>query len=210
MIWIPEMPLQNDVSGVTDLHSERASAKLVSHRKPFLPAISPRKEAINQDSKKEALGCGTVESAKVEDEHDSGPPLLDLCFASAFSGEYTNMLLWVPNSNEIVFAASSLLISMNGALLFQKSKILELTIDKKHQRYFMGHSASVCCLSINDEGTLLASGQEGAQPIIRLWNFQSALCLAVLQGAAHCLKQPLEHSMRFRTQFRIGMSGSLS
>jgi hypothetical protein len=75
------------------------------------------------------------------------------------------------------------------------------------QRFFVGHSAFVCCLALGGEGQLLATGQEGKAALIRVWDFapgqqqqraadlepaedggassNSSSCLAVL-----CGKQP--------------------
>jgi hypothetical protein len=40
------------------------------------------------------------------------------------------------------------------------------------QRFFVGHSAFVCCLALGGEGQLLATGQEGKAALIRLWGFR--------------------------------------
>jgi hypothetical protein len=42
---------------------------------------------------------------------------------------------------------------------------------QRSQRFFVGHSAFVCCLALGGEGTLLATGQEGKAALIRLWDF---------------------------------------
>jgi WD40 repeat protein len=39
------------------------------------------------------------------------------------------------------------------------------------QRFFVGHSAFVCCLALGRHGTLLATGQEGKAALIRVWDF---------------------------------------
>jgi hypothetical protein len=50
------------------------------------------------------------------------------------------------------------------------------------QRVLAGHTAYVSCLALGGEGRLLASGQEGRQPAVRLWDLESGECLAVLSG----------------------------
>lgn len=50
------------------------------------------------------------------------------------------------------------------------------------QRLFIGHTAYVACVTLGGGGKLLASGQEGRKPVVRLWDFESAECLAILCG----------------------------
>lgn len=40
------------------------------------------------------------------------------------------------------------------------------------QRFFVGHSAFVCCLALGGQGQLLATGQEGKAALIRVWDFR--------------------------------------
>jgi hypothetical protein len=50
------------------------------------------------------------------------------------------------------------------------------------QRVLLGHTAYVARIAIGGEGRLLASGQEGRQPVVRLWDMESGECLAILCG----------------------------
>jgi hypothetical protein len=49
------------------------------------------------------------------------------------------------------------------------------------QRFFVGHTAFVSCLALGGGGTLLATGQEGRQPVIRLWKFAAGTCSTINQ-----------------------------
>lgn len=56
---------------------------------------------------------------------------------------------------------------------------------QRQQRFFIGHSAFVCCIALGGQGSLLATGQEGKQPLIRLWDCSkcgTSRCLAILCG----------------------------
>ena len=67
----------------------------------------------------------------------------DLCFVNGFTGEYTNMLLRVPNSDEILFAAGSLVVAMNST-----------------KRVF-DHSPSAICVSQERSNSASSSGTPG-------------------------------------------------
>jgi WD40 repeat protein len=50
------------------------------------------------------------------------------------------------------------------------------------QRHLLGHTGYVCALAFSADGSLLASTQEGRQAVVRLWDWKSGDCLAVLCG----------------------------
>lgn len=59
---------------------------------------------------------------------------------------------------------------------------------RRRQRFFIGHNAFVSCMALGGQGSLLATGQEGKQPLMRLWDCsssssqESSKCLAILCG----------------------------
>ena len=70
---------------------------------------------------------------------------------------------------------------------------VKLTIQVMHLKYpskinLYGYSRQditclpqVSCLSMNSDGSLLASGQTGSVALVRVWNFSSAQCLALFK-----------------------------
>jgi len=50
------------------------------------------------------------------------------------------------------------------------------------QRFFLGHTAHVMALAFDAEGLLMASVQDGKAAVVRLWDFRTGLCVAVLNG----------------------------
>lgn len=89
---------------------------------------------------------------------------------SSYTGEFTRSLVWPPqHPDEVVFMAASAVVGMR--------------VDgSSGQRFFLGHTAHVCSLAFDAQGDLMASGQEGKQAIIRLWDFRTGLCLSILNG----------------------------
>ena len=75
-----------------------------------------------------------------------------------------------------MYAAASLLIIQD--------------IDSAEQQFLMGHTADVCALSAAEDTPLVASAQMGELPIIRLWDRDTCMPLAIVQQHAsdiHCL-----------------------
>lgn len=57
------------------------------------------------------------------------------------------------------------------------------------QRHLLGHTGYVCAMAFSADGALLASVQEGRQAVVRVWDWASGQCLAVLcgrQGGQEC------------------------
>lgn len=46
----------------------------------------------------------------------------------------------------------------------------------------MGHTSNVCAMAFGKDGRLLATGQEGRTGLIRVWDFKSGNCLAIVCG----------------------------
>ena len=62
--------------------------------------------------------------------------------------------------------------------------IIVQDIDTAAQRFLMGHTADVVALSAAEDTLLVASAQEGPLPIIRLWDRDTCMPLAILQQHA--------------------------
>ena len=117
------------------------------------------------------------------------PPHMQLSRINAFTGEFTRVLTWAPNSDEVVFAAASVIVAMRvggggGSGSGSATTATAADSDGAHhpQRFFFGHTAHVCAFAFDHEGGILASVQEGKQAVVRVWDFRTGLCAAVLNG----------------------------
>lgn len=63
-----------------------------------------------------------------------------------------------------------------------------MDVTNNKQRFFFGHSETIVCFSITQDGTYLASGQEGANPMIRIWEYDSGRCISIIQSEMSALK----------------------
>lgn len=99
----------------------------------------------------------------------SSEPSLVLERINSFSGEFTRSLTWAPHSEEVVFIAASALVAMKA---------------DGTQRFFLGHTSHVTSFGFDQEGHVLASCQEGKQAIVRVWDYKTGVCAAVLNAHA--------------------------
>ncbi|KAL6762256.1 WD40-repeat-containing domain protein, partial [Haematococcus lacustris] len=133
---------------------------------PPLPGKADRPALLKGRQQVGARPGGAVQGLLLEPD-----TALTLVRVNAFQGEFARSLVWPPHSDELVFTASSVIVAMaaqaGGA-----------------QRFFLGHTAPVVALAFDGEGRLMASAQDGRQAVIRVWDFRSRQCLAILNGHA--------------------------
>ena len=104
------------------------------------------------------------------------PNLLELSRVLGFSGEKLHLLVWLHDGRRILYASAALLILQE--------------IDSAKQKFLMGHTADICAISAAESTPLVASAQAGPMPIIRLWDRDACVPLAILQqheSDMHCL-----------------------
>ena len=111
LMWIPETPCDDIEAHVSVKEQMRAPCASPEHLATAEPQLNAPCESEKIPTTEEVPEIIPVVDGPVTQ------PLLDLCFVNCFSGAYVNVLLWIPNSDEVIFAASSLLISINGAVL---------------------------------------------------------------------------------------------
>ncbi|KAG1677552.1 hypothetical protein FOA52_014450 [Chlamydomonas sp. UWO 241] len=107
----------------------------------------------------------------VSSQFDAVPPAMTLERINNFTGEFTQVLAWAPGGrDELVFAAASTAIAMRA--------------DGSTQRFFFGHTAHVAGLAFDAAGGIMATIQEGKQAVVRVWDFDTGACAAVLNAHA--------------------------
>jgi hypothetical protein len=108
------------------------------------------------------------------------------------AGEYCRSVLYNSATDELFFPAGALVIALAAGNSSTAAEAAAQGADessKQHQerrqRFFIGHSAFVSCMALGGKGMLLATGQEGKLPLIRLWDCSkqgASRCLAILCG----------------------------
>ncbi len=98
----------------------------------------------------------------------SPDPIMQLHKVLGYTSRTTRSLLWTPDSKHAVYASNNLIVSMD--------------MESGEQRFMLGHTAPIAVLALSKDGTLLASAQEGKQPMIRIWDVAQRKCIAYLLG----------------------------
>ncbi|GAX72875.1 hypothetical protein CEUSTIGMA_g330.t1 [Chlamydomonas eustigma] len=130
-------------------------------------AVEAETRAVHHATRKSSTSLHTTAPA---DGFAMDAASLTLKRIHTFTGQYTRVLAWAPNSEELVFAAASVVVAMKT--------------DGSTQRFFFGHTAHVCAFAFDFEGTVMASVQEGKQAVVRVWDYHSGVCAAVLNAHA--------------------------
>jgi len=84
----------------------------IKHKPKTTKAISQEEHSVNAHS---------TELETLSEDRRNETPLLTHCFTNGFTGEYTNLMLWVPNSEEVVFAAGNVIVFMNSTSTLTKT-----------------------------------------------------------------------------------------
>jgi len=62
------------------------------------------------------------------------------------------------------------------------TNVISLNPDTNQQKFFFGHTATVTVMALSPDDLILATCQEGKDPVIRLWEVASGECVAMLAG----------------------------
>lgn len=116
-------------------------------------------------------------------------PAITLTRINAYTGEFVRTVVWPPHSNEVVFTAGSVIVAMQahvndpvvGSGLLGNAAPTQPG-PPPAQRFFMGHTGHVVALAFDAEGAVMASAQEGKHAVVRVWDFKTGQCVAILNG----------------------------
>ncbi|XP_025111591.1 WD repeat-containing protein 90-like isoform X3 [Pomacea canaliculata] len=100
-------------------------------------------------------------------------PIITLKHIIGFGGGTFRDALWSSDRSTVIYPCHAVIVAMR--------------ISNGHQRFFIGHTGKVSCLSMNSSGTLLASGQTGQMGVVRVWKYQGCECLAICRTHANSL-----------------------
>lgn len=148
-----------------------------SDKKPYADKTMTKSELAQADQStsgkrggKKVKYAGTDEDThdadnKMKSKKLSIDPILNLDSVIGFTGKD---LKWSPKIEDkcIVYPSGGLLVVMN--------------VKDNKQRFLMGHTDLITCFTFSMDGTLIASGQDGGKPAIRIWDFETGKTFAVL------------------------------
>ena len=110
-----------------------------------------------------------VAPSRIPFEDNTEPPDgLDLEFVYGFTTDRTRQSLMYSPSGEALFFAGSVVIAMEQS--------------KRVQRFYMHHTSTISALAISNLASVVASGDVGEAPTIRVWHAVTMETIAILQG----------------------------
>lgn len=100
-------------------------------------------------------------------------PILKLRRIVGFGGATFKDALWSVDGSSVVYPCHAVVVAMK--------------VSNGHQRFFIGHTDKVSCISMTGNSTMLASGQTGNLSVVRVWKFMTGECLAMCKTHVHSL-----------------------
>jgi WD40 repeat protein len=85
----------------------------------------------------------------------------------------TSNLCWSPCGQYMIYPSNNVLVISN--------------VRTGAQEFLTGHTENIAVVSVSSNG-IIASGQSGRSPLIRLWNFQTRACIGILMAHSSDLK----------------------
>ncbi|XP_038156856.1 WD repeat-containing protein 90 [Cyprinodon tularosa] len=100
-------------------------------------------------------------------------PILRLSRIIGFGGATSRCALWTRSGEAVVYPCHAIIVSMN--------------ILSREQRFFIGHTDKISTLALNGNTTLLASGQNGNNSVVLIWDYNQGHRLLMFRAHAHSL-----------------------
>ena len=87
-------------------------------------------------------------------------PTFELEHAIGFSGTVRDVLAFHPNGRDLIYAAGGCVVACDKD-------------DPHKQTFFRGHDDSISCLTVSSSGGIIASGQDGAESDVIVWDYEA-------------------------------------
>ncbi|XP_063077510.1 WD repeat-containing protein 90 [Engraulis encrasicolus] len=100
-------------------------------------------------------------------------PILRLNRIIGFGGKTMKNVLWSKLGDEVIYPCHAVIVAM--------------TICSGKQRFFIGHTDKVSALALNGSCTVLASAQADTHSLMRIWSYETAQCVALVNTHAQSL-----------------------
>jgi microtubule-associated protein-like 6 len=82
---------------------------------------------------------------------------------------------------QVASAKNSLAYNCLGEAIWPSASACVVYSKQSHsQKFFTSHTAEICCVSVSKDGRLVASGEKGNRPVVRIWDAQTCVSIAVL------------------------------
>ncbi|XP_037588185.1 WD repeat-containing protein 90 [Cebus imitator] len=142
----------------SDVHTAAAGAHVLTHKSAEVEESAQVPVALE--------GAGSCKRFLPD-------PVLRLKGVIGFGGHSTRQAVWTADGAAVVYPCHAV--------------IVVLCVDTRKQRFFLGHTDKVSTLALDGGSSLLASAQAGAPSVMRLWDFQTGVCLSLFRSPMHAV-----------------------
>jgi microtubule-associated protein-like 6 len=119
------------------------------------------------------------------------PDSLELSYIYGFSVEISRQSLIYANDGDALFIAAAVVVKMNPV--------------SRKQRFYTEHTCTVTALASQTDSSIVASGQRGEIPSIRIWDSSSFTTLIVISGFHRRAINHLQFSQDGKLLLAVGM-----
>ncbi|XP_053413027.1 WD repeat-containing protein 90 isoform X3 [Nycticebus coucang] len=160
----PPAACSEDTSVDVAAHSVHVSA----HESAVALEDSSCQEHLGRQQRWQEVASGKSLS---QQRHFLPDPILRLKKVIGFGGHSTKWALWTKDGAAVIYPCHAVIIT--------------LCIDTGEQRFFLGHTDKVSALALDGSNSLLASACTRPPCMLRLWDFQTGVCLSLFRSPIH-------------------------
>jgi WD40 repeat protein len=101
-------------------------------------------------------------------------PITELNCVIGFTGQYTSCVRWAKNPANFSTYPEDFREGTNKFIIYPSGSILVIMNPINRKQFFMNcHTGNICSISLSRDGALIASSQEGPNPLVLVWDIKS-------------------------------------
>ena len=175
------------------IRSKKVKASISGSPAKLLFGRSYNEQSIEEMVNEQVAAMAEKQDGETAQERLEPDPILELESVISYSGGKglsnrvaIGSVLWTADGNNIIFPSGEIVVIMHAGSIDDGEP-------SRDQYLLFGHTANVSMMAISQEGDLLATGQEGKLPMIKIWQLEKhagngvsirANCLSTLTAHA--------------------------
>lgn len=136
---------------------------------------TPRRVTFSDEIKCEESPIKHSESTHNENKDPMAvDPITELNCVIGFTGQYNSCVRWAKNPANFSTYPEDFREGTNKFIIYPSGSILVIMNPVNRKQFFMNcHTGNICSVSLSKDGALIASAQEGPNPLVLVWDIKS-------------------------------------